>query len=443
MVEVCGLGGYDECGRNTLAVKVGNDAVVMDMGYHMQHLVNLDRGNGQREFSTDEMIKAQVVADDSVVKSWWSKVRGIALSHNHLDHVGGVPYLEKHYKAPIYGTPFTVGMVNRTVGDEGWRLKNALYSVKTGKMIRLSKDMTLEFVHVTHSTPHSTIVALHTKEGVILYAPDFKFDDTPYLEEASDYKRLKELKEEGVKALFLDSLYSRVPKKMPSEHVARESLRKTLIDHEHRSNALVGSCFSSHIARLTSFVDFAEMINRKVVFLGRTMMKYCDVAADVGVINLHKRAKIVGYGRDVRRALRDIERDGPENYVIVCTGGQGEEQSVLSRMMRGQYPFTFLNGDHMIFSNRVIPVEPNISNRREIELQLKKFGVHVFPDVHVSGHAAQEDIKQFIKMVEPEHVVPCHGGHELVGTAATLAEGMGYKLGRDVHLLSNGKKVTF
>ena len=172
------------------------------------------------------------------------------------------------------------------------------------------------------------------------------------------------------------------------------------------------------------------------------MMKYCDADEEIGLVKFRKQAEIVGYGRDVKKKLHEIEKQGPGNYLIVCTGGQGEKHSVLSRMMREDYPFRFMNEDHVIFSNRVIPVEPNIANRAEIERRLKEFGVRIFADIHVSGHAAKEDIRDLIRMTEPQHFIPCHGPHNLVGSAAELAESMGYKLGKDVHLLENGKKVT-
>lgn len=442
MIEICGVGGYDEVGRNMVAVKAGNEAAVFDMGFQVQKLVDFEEEGGLREGLTrEQMIQLHAIPDDTVLGSWRGMVKAIALSHCHLDHIGAVPYLERGYRAPIYGTPFTMAVLRHMLKHDEMSVKNKMQDVETGKIVPLTKDMSLEFVYITHSTPQSSFVALHTKQGIILYATDYKFDNHPVIGGKPDYERLKELKDEGVIAMFVDSLYSRHDMKTPSEKVAREMLKDILFGTENRGNAIVGTCFASHIARLKSFIEFGRALDRKVVLLGRTMMKYCEAAAEVGIVDFRKEAEIVGYGRDVKKKLKEIEKQGAGDYLIVCSGGQGEHNSVLRRMMRNDYPFQFMNEDHVIFSNRIIPVEPNITNREEIERRLKELGVRIFKDIHVSGHAAREDIRDLINIIEPEHVIPCHGPHGLVGGAGELAEQMGYKMGKDVHLLENGKKI--
>lgn len=442
MVELCTLGGYNEVGKNMIAVKSGNDAVIFDMGFHMQRIVDFEEEGGHKAgLTANHLIKLDAVPDDGVIASWRHQVKAIALSHCHLDHIGAVPYLAKHYNAPIYGTPFTMSVLNRMMRDDDLSLPNNLVTSNTGKIIKLTNNISIEFIHVTHSTPHSTFIALHTKEGVILYATDFKFDNHPVIGNVSNYDRIKELRDEGVIALFVDSLYSKYDGKMPSEKVAREMLKDVLLGTDNDGSAIIGTCFASHIARLKSFIDFGKKLDRRVVFLGRSMMKYADSANQSGIIDLSKQAQIVGYRQDVKRTLRQIEKQGAQNYLILCSGGQGEPNSVLNRMLEQHYPFKFMNEDQVIFSNKVIPVEPNIANRKELEHKLTNIGARIFRDIHVSGHGGKEDIRDLINMVEPQHIIPCHGPHSLMEPAENLAESMGYKAGKDVHLARNGQKI--
>ncbi len=442
MAEIVGVGGYDEVGKNMVAVKSGTTAAIFDMGFHVQKIVDFEEEGGVRDDLTlPKLLQLDAVPDDRVITSWKPLVKAIALSHCHFDHIGAVPYLAGHYKAPVYGSSYTMAVLQHMMRDDDLSIKNPMKQISLGKEIRIAKDVTLEFVAVSHSTPQSSFVVLHTKEGAILYAPDFKFDNSPIVGEKPDYERIKALRDEGVLALFVDSLYTHHPEKALSERIAREMLQDVLMRSGHEERAIVGTCFASHIARLKSFIEFGNKMGRKVVILGRSMMKYCDAAEEVGVVDFRKHAEIVGYGREVKRKLREIEKQGPSDYLIICTGGQGERNSVLSRMMREDYPFQFMSEDYMIFSNRVIPVEPNIANRREVERRLSEFGVKVFRDVHVSGHARRQDVEEFITLAEPKHLIPTHGPKDVVRGTVTLGEDMGYKLGRDLHLLENGKKL--
>jgi len=439
MVEICTVGGYNEVGKNMVAVKTGDDVVLLDMGFHMQRIVDFEEEGGSKgALSVQQMIGMDAVPDDRVLASWKRQVKMIALSHAHLDHIGAVPYLASRYQAPVHGTPFTIAVLDRMMKNDALAIPNPLHPTHTGKEIPISKDVSVEFVHITHSTPQSSFIAVHTKKGVLLYGTDFKLDNHPVIGKMPDVERLKELRDEGVLALFVDSLYSKHNMKTPSEKVAREMLKDVLFGTENEGRAIVGTCFASHLARLKSFTEFGRKMGRKVVFLGRTMMKYTDAAADVGVIDLRKDVEVVGFGRDVKRKLKDIEKKGPENYLIVCSGGQGEPNAVLRRMMKQDYPFRFMNDDHVIFSNRVIPVEPNVTNRQEIERRLKEFGVRIFSDIHVSGHGGKEDIRDLITMTDPAHIIPCHGPRQLVEGTGDLAQEMGYKIGSDVHYMKNG-----
>ncbi len=441
-IEFCSVSGFNEVGKNMSAVKVGGDAVLLDMGFYVQKLADFEERNGNRaELTKEQMIDLQCVPDDRCINSWSNSVRAIACSHAHLDHVGAVPYLAPKYRAPILATPYTIEVLKNQMLEDEIKLPNQIKKLNTGSMHKAG-NMQIEFIHTTHSVPQSAMIAVHTKEGVVLYTNDFKLDDTPVLGSIPDYRRLKQLGKEGVIALVADSLYSRLYQKTPSEIIAREMVREALYDLKQSDNAILVTCFASHIARLKSVIEFAHQIKRKVVFFGRSLSRYTEAARNVNVIDFTRDVQIYGYAEDIKRKLRQIEKDGTRgDYVIVCTGGQGEPRSVLSKMLNNVLPFTFERDDAIIFSNRTIPIEPNVGNRAALERKLQQFGVRIFKDLHTSGHASREDLRELIKLTNPQHIIPGHGDHTLVGHAVDLAVEMGYQKNK-VHLLSNGQKVT-
>ncbi len=254
---------------------------------------------------------------------------------------------------------------------------------------------------------------------------------------------MKELGEKGVLAVVVDSLYAGHHQKTPSEKIARELLRDVMLGSETQGNPMIVTCFSSNIARLKSICEFGKKLNRKIVFLGRSLAKYSTVAKKIELIDLFKEAEIVGFGDKIKKKFVSMNKEGVEKYLIVCTGGQAEQNSVLNRMINGHFKFDFCAEDSMIFSNRAIPVSPNIENRERMEAKLEKFGVRIFKDVHVSGHASREDLRDLVKMVNPGHIIPGHGHNKLVKPMEELAVDMGFKAGRDVHLCKNGKTITF
>jgi len=383
------------------------------------------------------------VPDNKLISSWKSSIKAIACSHAHFDHVGAVPYLSNDYKAPVLGTPFTIEFLKAISRDEGLHLNNPMKTINTNSTYKVSKDVKIEFITTTHSTPQSAMIAVHTKKGVILYTNDFKFDNDPIIGKKPDYARLRELGEKRILAVVVDSLYAGAHRKTPSEKIARELLKDVMLGSETQDNPMLITCFSSNIARLKSICEFGKKLNRKIVFLGRSLAKYAGVAKKVGLIDLAKEAEIVGFGEKIKRKFAHMDKEGVEKYLIVCTGGQGEQNSVLNRMVTGQYKFNFCAEDSMIFSNRTIPVSPNLENRERIEKKLEQFGVRIFKDVHVSGHASREDLRDLIKIVNPENIIPGHGHNKLVKPMEELAVDMGFRSGRDVHLCKNGKTITF
>ena len=276
----------------------------------------------------------------------------------------------------------------------------------------------------------------------MLYANDFKFDQHPIVGQKPNLKRLRQFSKENVVALVIDALYAHAPGKTPSERVARHMLEDVLLNSDNAGNAIFTTTFASHIPRLKSLIEFGSKLNRKVVFLGRSLLKYARAAEAIQAVNFSSQAEIVGSANRIAAKLQEIEKKGKDNYLVVCTGGQGEQTSVLNKIMTKQLPFDFAADDHMVFSNRTIPVPINIANRARLEEKLRRRGVRIFKDVHVSGHVFREDIRDLFKMVKPQHVIPCQGNSTVLSPCVELAKECGYQEGKSVHLFHDGQKIS-
>jgi ribonuclease J len=310
--------------------------------------------------------------------------------------------------------------------------------------LQISKNIKVEFINITHSTPQAVLIAIHTKYGIIMYSNDFKLDNHPVIGKKPNYERLKHLSEkENIILLIMDSLYSNLDAKTPSEKVAKEMLKDVILGTKNEDNLIVITTFSSHIARLKSIIEFGKMLNRKVVFLGRSLYNYVIAAEKIGLVNFSKEVELIGYRSLVKKKLREIEKEGRSNYLIVCTGNQGEPDAILSRMAnKKDIHFEFLPNDIIIFSCRTIPTSITIKNRENLEHKLKQFRVRIFKEIHVSGHAAREDHRDMIMLLKPKHILPIHGGRDITSGLETLSEELGYKLNKNVHLGKDGKVIS-
>jgi ribonuclease J len=440
-MQLVSVGGYGEVGKNMTAVKIEDDVVLLDMGFYLPSLINFEEeGNDRKTLSDQDLIRIGAIPNDNILSSWKDKVRAIALSHCHLDHIGAAPYLAPKYKAPILGTPYTTEVLNRMMKDDRLSIKNELKSVNPNSSIKINDNIEIEMINMTHSTLQTAMMAVHTKKGTILYANDFKFDNYPVLGKKPNYKRLRELGQGNVIALVVDSLYADAERKTPSEKVAREMLKDVILGTENRGNAIIVTCFASHLARIKSIIDFGKKLDRKIVFLGRSLMKYSSSAERINLVDFSKHAEICGYGDKIKKKLKTLEKNR-DKYVIVCTGGQGEPGAVLTRLASGDLPFRFQNEDHVIFSNKTIPADINIANRAKLEKDLKRKKARIFTDIHVSGHASREDLRDLVRMVNPQHIIPAHGEIQMLDAMGELSEEMGYKVGKNVHLMKDSNKV--
>lgn len=434
MIEVCAVGGYYEIGRNMTAVKVDNDCFILDMGLNLSKYIELTEDEDVHDITEGQLLQAGAIPDDSSIEDWQSLVRAIIPTHAHLDHVGALPFMAHKYPAPIIATPFTQEIIKAIVKDDNLKLKNKTIALPSNKLHTIG-NLTVECIHITHSTPQTVVVALHTPYGTILYANDFKLDNTPVLGKMPNYKRLQELKQ--VKVLICDCLRAQEHKKTPSEHVAREMLKEVFLGVNSDNKAIFITTFSSHIARLKSIIEFSQKIKRKVLFLGRSLAKYVYAAENCGLVAFSKKVEICRFGDQIKKALKRVAHE-PHKYVVVLTGHQGEPKSVLGRISRKEFAFTFKPEDIVIFSSTVIPNEVNVKNRHELEQVLEQQHVRIFKDLHQSGHASREDLREFLQLAKPEYVIPAHGEEPMTNAMAELAIEEGIKVIR----LRNGERRT-
>jgi len=444
-MEIYTIGGYNEVGKNMTVVVTGDgeDAFIFDCGIFLSPIVELEE---REQYHTEKMLRRiKAIPSDYILdeKGIREKVRAIIPSHAHLDHIGAIPYIGYRYKADVIGTPFSIEILKREYEDERLPVKNNLITIHPNSSYMIQgkrRKYQIDFINITHSTLQTSMLALHTNEGIFLYANDWKFDNNPIVGKEPNYEQLRKVAEEGVKAVVVDSLYSRDERKTASEKVARALLEDVMLTTSNEKSAVVVTTFSSHIARLKSIVDFSKRLGRIPLFVGRSLNKYVSSAKNVKLCPFAKDIKIASYRNQIEKFLKEANRNRTK-YTIVCTGHQGEPGSILDRISRGNLPFTFNFEDHIIFSSSVIPVEVNIENRRALEERLKKRGVRIFNNVHTSGHPGREDLRDFIKMIDPEHIIPAHGDQEKLAPMVELCNELGYKTGKDVHLLKDGESL--
>jgi ribonuclease J len=440
-IEVCTIGGFSEVGKNSTAIKIDDEVIVLDMGLQMDNYIRYTEDREDMSSKTyPQLLKVGAVPDYKHIKKWRSLVKVIVPSHAHLDHIGAIPFAAPIFPdAPILCTPYTAAVLNSILRDDKINVPNPIIQMNLNSTHKVSDKISIEFVNATHSIPQAVMIVIHTPYGRIVYANDYKFDRQPTLGKKSDIERLRQIGEEGVSLLIAESLYASEHMKMPSESVAKQMLKDVMLGINTESKAMIVTTFSSHIARLKSIIELGKKLNRKIVFLGRSLTKYVLAAEEVKVVDFKSDIRLIRYRDKVEKQLRQITKQGKEKFLIVCTGHQGEPKAILSRMVRGELPFKFETGDVVIFSCSVIPVELNQQNRNKLERGLKSKNVRIFKDVHVSGHAAREDHRDLINLLKPKHLIPSHAGQDMAIHLEELAEEMGYKEGKTVHLMDDGK----
>ncbi|MEM3405717.1 MAG: RNase J family beta-CASP ribonuclease [Candidatus Pacearchaeota archaeon] len=444
MIKIYAVGGYNEVGKNMTIVDLGEDAIIFDCGLYLPPIVELEEREGIMNEKTLRELRA--IPDDHLLDKLEinKKVRAILISHAHLDHVGAVPFIANRYpNAEIISTPFTIEVLKSLIIDSNIRIKNRIKQIQSNSsyVIKGKKDYLIEFIHITHSTLQCSIIALHTPDGIIVYANDFKFDNNPQIGERPNYEALKRISKKGIKVLIVESTYADTDRKTPSEKVAKSLLEDVMLGFKNKNSAIIVTTFSSHIARLKSIVELSEKLNRQCIFIGRSLNKYVKAAINVGLCPFKNKIKLISFRNRIDKELKKVNQN-KKNYVIVCTGHQGEPGSILDRISRNQFPLRLNKNDHVIFSSSVIPTEINKQHRQQIEKRLKNLKVRIFDNVHVSGHAGREDLRDFISILRPQNIIPAHGDIKKTFSLAELAEELGYKKEKNCYILCNGKYIS-
>lgn len=440
-IEVIGVGGYDEVGRNMTAVRCGKEIVVFDMGLRLDQVMIHEDAEVENMHSLD-LIQMKAIPDDTMMNTVEGTVKAIVCTHGHLDHIGAIPKLAHRYNAPIISTPYTTELIRQQIaGEQKFGVNNKLFALKAGQKYTISQNLTLEFVRAQHSIIDTVTAVLHTPHGAVVYACDFKLDRTPVIGEPPDFARLRQIGKDGVLALIVEAVNIHSKGRCPSERIARDLVRDTMTSYEDDKGALIVSTFSSHIARIKTITECAHEIGRKPVLLGRSMEKYSSAAEQMKLVSFPETTSMFGNRRTVDRTLRRVVKSGAENFVMVVTGAQGEPGATLSRIGAGETPYLVQKGDKILFSAKVIPNPLNYGQRYLLETRLKMAGARIHDELHVSGHAYLEDHYEFVNLLNPQHIIPAHGGLGMTGAYADFAGGLGYTLQNDLHLFKNGQRI--
>jgi ribonuclease J len=440
-IEIIAVGGYDEVGRNMTAVRCGKEIVIFDMGLRLDQVM-IHEDAEIENMHAPELIRIRAIPDDTVLNGVEGTVKAIICSHGHLDHIGAIPKLAHRYNAPIIATPYTTELIRQQVaGDQKSGVNNKLFALKAGQRFTLSQNLILEFVRTQHSIIDTVTPVLHTPDGAIVYALDFKLDRSPVIGEPPDFARLRQIGKEGVLALIVECTNIGRKGRCPSERVARDLVRDTITSYEDDKNAIIVSTFSSHISRIKTIAECAHEIGRKPVLLGRSMEKYAVTAEQMKLVSFPETTSVFGNRRTVDRTMRRMMKAGKEQFLPIVTGHQGEPGSILTRIATGDTPYQVTAGDKIVFSANVIPNPMNYGQRHMVEARLKLVGARIFEDLHVSGHAYREDHYEFLQLLQPQHVIPAHGSMAMNAEYTQFAGEMGYTASSTVHLMRNGQRL--
>ncbi len=378
------LGGLGEIGRNMLVLEYGEDLILIDAGLM---------------FPENDMLGVDVILPDmTYVYQRAERVRGIVITHGHEDHIGALPYLLEKVDAPIYATALTQGLIEAKLPEAPVRHAE-MRTIAAGDEIEIG-PFRIEFFHVSHSIPDGVGLAIHTPVGLIVHSGDWKFDHNPVDGRRTDFAKLAELGSQGVLLLLSDSTNAEQPGYTPSESVLGETLHRII--REAPGRVIVAS-FASNISRIQQVIDSSVRCGRRVAIVGRSMVRNVRVARELGYLRVDEETLL---------PVEQIERLPAHRVSIVCTGSQGEPSSVLVRMGQDQYrPVSIIPGDTVVVSATPIPGNEESVNRTLDALF--RLGADVYYDevldVHVSGHASQEEQKMLLNLIRPRYFVPIHG----------------------------------
>lgn len=441
MIKVTAIGGYGEIGRNMTLITVDNESIICDMGIHLDRLINFTQDEDLGKLQTKQLIDHGIIPDDTIIKNK-DQVVAIIPSHGHLDHMASLPFLAKNYNCPIYCTPFTAEVIYRQFKDNDFRQFNKIKKVPMNGKIKAGKNFEVEFINITHSVPQAAMLFIHTKYGTVVYANDFKIDRHPTLTQAPDFKRIANASK-NIKVFICECLRAHHAGQTASESVAVQMLEDILIGTDASKNCIFFTTFASHIERLHSLIQIAKRLKRKVILMGRSLEKYGTAAKNAGVSRYIDGVELIPFRNLVKKRIQRLNSQDRSKYIVVMTGHQGEKQAVLYSMLNGKLPSPFKKGDVFIFSCNVIPTPTIQESRAVIEEKMDHLGLRMFKDVHVSGHASREDLREMLQVIKPQNVIPSHGTLQMMRAYQELAEQEGYVKDKNIHFLMVGDSKEF
>lgn len=401
-IKVSFLGGLNEVGKNMTLFEYGEDMFLVDCGL---------------AFPDQDMLGVDLVLPDfTYVERNADRIRGIVITHGHEDHIGGLPYLLKVLNVPVYGTKLTIGLIQGKLREHGLLNSASLNVIKPGDVITLG-GFTVEAIHVNHSIPDALGLAIRCEGGTIVHTGDFKIDTTPIDGGMMDLGRLAEIGQEGVLCLMSDSTNAERPGFTESERKVGESF-ETLF-RKAGNNRIIVATFSSNIHRVQQIMNVAASLGRKVALVGRSLENVVSISAELGYLNIPE-----GIVIDINM----INRYPADKLVIITTGSQGEPMSALTRMAFSDHRKVEIHpNDYVIISATPIPGNEKTVSR--VVNELMKLGADVvyekMYEVHVSGHACQEELKMIMGIVKPKYFIPVHGELKHLRKHAGLALSMG------------------
>ncbi len=411
------LGGMGEIGKNITVLEYKNDILIVDCGM---------------TFPEDEMLGIDIVIPDvSYLFKNRDKIRGLVLTHGHEDHIGAIPYVLKRLDIPIYGTKLTLGLVETKFREH--KLKNVdLNVVKHGDKVKLGA-FDVEFIRTGHSIPDASALAITTPMGVILHTGDFKIDYTPISGEVIDLNRFAELGNEGVMLLMSDSTNAERPGSTMTERRVGNTFRDIFKDHNGR---ILVATFASNIHRIQQIINASEENGRKVALSGRSMLNTTTVARELGYMEIKKETLI---------DIKDIDKYPSSEITLITTGSQGEPMSALTRISNSEHRRIQIQKDDLVILSAT-PIPGNEKTVSKVINNLVQRGTKVIyeslADVHVSGHACEEELKLVQTLVKPKYFMPVHGEYRHLKKHAEIAKSLGMK-DEDIFIMENGESLEF
>ena len=398
-LKVIPLGGLEQIGLNITAFEYEDSIIVVDCGL---------------SFPEDEMLGIDLVIPDiTYLKDNADKVKGFVITHGHEDHIGALPYVLKELNIPIYATKLTMGIIENKLTEHELMGTTKRKVVKFGQSVNLGQ-FRIEFIKTNHSIVDAAALAIYSPAGVVVHTGDFKVDYTPVFGDAIDLQRFAEIGRKGVLALMCDSTNAERLGFTPSEKTVGHTFDSLFL--EHKDTRILIATFASNVDRVRQIINTAEKFDRKVVVEGRSMVNIIDTASKLGYLQIAERTLI---------DVEELKNYPPEKTVIITTGSQGESMAALSRMAGNNHKkISIMPGDTVIFSSHPIPGNEKAVTNIINELQMKGADV-IFQDVHVSGHACQEEIKLIYSLVKPKYAVPVHGEYKHRKAQAKIAAQLG------------------